>query len=102
LTVLAAGPIVNAGSLRADGAGPGAFGSGGGAGGVVVLASKQRVTNRGVIHAHGGAGGQNGNSDGPGGGGGGGIVHLLAANTVRLANLRGSSRAVWRRRDTGS
>ena len=77
-TVLAAGPVVNRGTLRADGAAITPAGSGGGAGGVVVLASRERVENRGTIGADGGAGGPNGTTDGPGGGGGGGIVHVLA------------------------
>ena len=73
--MLAGTAIVNNGTMRADGDGPVASGSGGGAGGIVVLASKQRVENRGVIRANGGAGGPNDTFDGPGGGG---IVHFLA------------------------
>lgn len=81
--VLAAGGLVNAGLINADGnvefRGPDIAG-GGGAGGVVILASKTSITNSiaGVISAKGGAGAVGDLRTGSGGGGGGGIVHLLA------------------------
>ena len=59
-------------------------GSGGGAGGVIVLASKSTITVAGNIRANGGKGADGfdsgGTADGGGGGGGGGIVHLIATS----------------------
>ena len=82
LTVLAVGPIVNGGTLHADGEDVLSTGGGGGGGGIVILASKERVENSGVITADGGSGGLNTSDGGAGGGGGGGIVHLVAPSIV--------------------
>jgi hypothetical protein len=91
-TVLAQGAIVigSTGSISVN-----AFslsvadGAGGGAGGVLILASKTSVTNQGAIHADGLRGSQSNLDIGAGGGGGGGIVHLLAptitAGTITVA-----------------
>ncbi|MBX7137030.1 MAG: hypothetical protein K1X83_03530 [Oligoflexia bacterium] len=78
-TVIAAGAILNNGSINADGS-DGGSGSGGGGGGIIILASNTSVTNSasGSITARGGAGGASNVGSGAGGGGGGGIVHFLA------------------------
>ena len=62
--------------------GRGLIGTGGGAGGIIIIASKDLLTIDGEVRAHGGNGadGWNGNAgdgEGGGGGGGGGIVHLI-------------------------
>lgn len=79
-TVLAAGAIVNNGTITANGA-AGDPGSGGGGGGVIILASQTSVTNAAsaTISANGGAGGASNTESGAGGGGGGGIIHLISA-----------------------
>jgi hypothetical protein len=78
LLVLARDPLVNAGTIRADGANGASGGSGAGAGGVVILASPISVTTTGAISAQGGNGAGPGGNRGAGGGGGGGIVRLVA------------------------
>lgn len=69
---------LSTGVIRADGfvgLGPGA---GGGAGGIVVLASRTSVANNGLISAQGANGSDSSSQSGAGGGGGGGIIHLAA------------------------
>jgi hypothetical protein len=78
LVVLARTGIVNAAgaAIRADA--ESADRGGGGAGGIVVLASPGAVTNAGRINARGSAGQDSASNRGPSAGGGGGIVHLLS------------------------
>jgi hypothetical protein len=86
--------IAGTGSIKANGvsatnlntAGLGITGSGGGAGGIVILLCKGTLTQSGTIQANAGNGssgfdGNGGNAEGGGGGGGGGII-ILAASTV--------------------
>lgn len=65
-------------------------GSGGGAGGIVVILSKAGITNSGNIRANGGAGSDAtlGTGPRPGGGGGGGGVALLIAASVSQGNVQ--------------
>lgn len=79
LVVLCNGPVINNGSIIADGEDP-AMPVGGGGGGIVVLASRSSVTlgSSSTISVEGGRGGNGTSNTGPSGGGGGGIVHLLA------------------------
>lgn len=83
--------IVNNGSITADSTthfpskGINQFGArGGGAGGIVILASKTSVLNSSSasINANGTDGGNGNFTSAPGGGGGGGIVHFLAPLVV--------------------
>ena len=74
------GPIYNQGFILAD-ANAAQTGTGGGAGGIVILASQTLVDNSaGVISAKGSDGGKDFTCCAPGGGGGGGIVVLSAPN----------------------
>jgi hypothetical protein len=89
LTVLAAKGVTNAGAIHADAEyAPGLIspGDGGGAGGVILLASRTFVTNQGTISARGSDGEDGSLAPGPvhagGGGGGGGIVHFLGPNVA--------------------
>jgi hypothetical protein len=77
LTVLAAGPVVNSGTIVANGSN-GSAGAGGGGGGVIILASKTSVDQSGQLEVQGGAGGSSKINAAAGGGGGGGVAHLLA------------------------
>lgn len=75
------GPIVNAGAINALGASAAGFGAhGGGAGGIVILASRTSVSNAaGTIDVSGGNGGNSNSSwGGAGGGGGGGIIVMVS------------------------
>ena len=85
LVVLCAGPLVNNGSITANGDNGSA---GAGAGGILIFASPTAVTNgaAGVISANGGKG-QDSNIDiGASGGGGGGIIHFISpAITIAVA-----------------
>ena len=81
LTVLAQGPLVNEGSIQANGSStPGGASVGGGGGGVLVLASATRIMNSGALRAAGAPGSPalkepSGNWGlGGGGGGGGGLI----------------------------
>ena len=79
LRVLCFGEVENGGTISADG--QSAFvadGSGGGAGGFILLASSTKVTNSGTLTALGGPGGAAASFTGPGGGGGGGLIHQIA------------------------
>jgi hypothetical protein len=94
LVILAQGAIVNAGGATISANGQSntlaADGSGGSAGGVLILASRTSVTNGGTIRAFGGDGAASSASNGAGGGGGGGIVHLIApsiTNTFGTINV---------------
>ena len=51
---------------------------GGGAGGLIMLASGKQIINRGLLSVKGGEGGRITTSCSPGGGGSGGIVHLMS------------------------
>src|SRR5262249_5210536 len=82
LLVLSQGAIsIGALGVIAANGNPAVFsGSAGGAGGIIVLASRTSVTNAGQLRAHGGSGldaSAGANLSGSGGGGGG-IIHLLA------------------------
>lgn len=74
------GAIVNSGTINAKGGDAYRSGAGGGAGGIIILASATSVTNGfdGTLDVEGGDGGASSSSTGSGGGGGGGIIHLLA------------------------
>lgn len=86
IVILCQGQVTNAagGVMRADGEDGGELSRGGGAGGIIILASRAGVTNDGAIQARGGNGAGLNPVDGTntgyaaGGGGGGGIVHLMA------------------------
>lgn len=80
LLVLAKGALLNdiTGSIIADGKPGTMIGAGGGAGGVVILASASHVTNAGQISAIGGNGAGAAFNTAGSGGGGGGIVHLIS------------------------
>ncbi len=74
-------------------AGASILGTGGGAGGVVVLVGKTGITLAGTIRANGGAGadgfnGNGGTGEGGGGGGGGGIIHLLSSTSPVITGTR--------------
>ncbi len=83
-TVICAGAVTNSGMITANGVDASVPARGGGAGGIVILASTISVANSGSITANGADGGALVATDpssighGPGGGGGGGIVHLAA------------------------
>jgi hypothetical protein len=92
LVVICKNGIVNNGSIIADSTtyfpskGINQFGArGGGAGGIVILASKTSVLNSSSasINADGTDGGNGNSASAPGGGGGGGIVHFLAPLVVK-------------------
>jgi hypothetical protein len=79
---------------------PGPIGGGsGGAGGIIILASKVSVSHEaaGVLEVDGGAGGASDANRGSGGGGGGGLIHILAptinmvGSTSILGGAAGSS-----------
>ncbi|OJT24679.1 hypothetical protein BO221_15545 [Archangium sp. Cb G35] len=87
--------IITGASITANGqngtnpmtAGASILGTGGGAGGVVVVAAKGAITLAGTIQANGGNGadgfnGNGGTGEGGGGGGGGGIIHLLSSSAA--------------------
>lgn len=78
VVILCAGPIVNNGTIRADGS-AGLIGGGGG-GGIIILASKTSVTSPAgsSIIAKGGDGAASSVNTAAGGVGGGGIIHTLA------------------------
>jgi hypothetical protein len=80
VTILAAGALLNNGTITADADLAPASGAGGGAGGIIILASRVSVTESGssVLSAIGSDGGASISSRGAGGGGGGGIIHVLA------------------------
>ncbi|MCG3126937.1 MAG: hypothetical protein CHACPFDD_01792 [Phycisphaerae bacterium] len=81
VTILARGGITvgPAGVVRANG--QTTFnGDGGGAGGLIVLATPAEFVNNGVIEANGGNGGDSSSATAPGGGGGGGIIYVIAAS----------------------
>jgi hypothetical protein len=95
--LLARQGITNVGRFHADPAFPVGLispGDGGGAGGVILLASRRFITNMGLITARG-ANGEDGGTAvgyvaGGGGGGGGGIVHFLSPeNEVGKVNVDG-------------
>ena len=100
LRIFAAGSITISGSIVASGtSGQSATALsssvGGGAGGILILASKTSISNSGAITANGGAGG-NGITgvapSGASGGGGGGIIHLLSpANTAGTLSVSGGA-----------
>ncbi len=96
LAIYAAGQISVNGSITAnggDGAEDNGDGDGGGAGGIIILASKTEVQNNGSITANGGKGVNvnPGNHDASGGGGGG-IIHLLAPSfTVGSLSVAGGA-----------
>lgn len=93
--LLARGPVVNQGTIRADGDTCLLAGAGGGAGGVIILASPESILNAGAIFAEGGYGGPSLYSFGGGGGGSGGIVRFIspsiAAGAVSVAGGGGGS-----------
>ncbi len=64
----------------------GANGSGGGAGGLIVLASSNSIVNSGSLIANGGDGGASNDYVGFGGGGAGGII-VLAAPSITEGTL---------------
>jgi hypothetical protein len=86
IAIYAAGAITVSGSIHADGGGPGidpaGNSDGGGAGGIIVLASKASINNTGTLSAIGGQGAagyaEANETIAQGGGGGGGIIHLLS------------------------
>jgi hypothetical protein len=83
LVVLGGTAVVHADGATITAAGAdGGIGQGGGAGGIVILASKGSVTSAGTIDARGGGGGPSNVFAGVGGGGGGGIVHFLAPTVI--------------------
>lgn len=105
--------VANGGSgFVSQTAGVGAPGVGGGAGGVVILASRGTIGNGGIIRANGGNGSAGWDGDGigsgGGGGGGGGIVRLVAptiitAGTVEVnAGAAGANAGTGTLRDGGS
>jgi Collagen triple helix repeat (20 copies) len=102
LVILSEGATTISGLIMANGGGPGSdsYGDslGGGAGGIIVLASKASINNMGTLSAIGGQGNAAGtfSSGGvlyaPGGGGGGGVVHLLSPNnTAGTVNVGGGN-----------
>ena len=88
--IYAAGAVSITGSIHADAGGPGTDTDdqpdGGGAGGIMILASKTSIDNAGTLSAEGGTGSPLlSTSNGvfaAGGGGGGGIIHLLSPNNT--------------------
>jgi hypothetical protein len=79
--------ISGTGTIAADG-GYGGNCQGGGAGGVIVLASLGTVTHTGIVRASGATGGFTSIFCANGGGGGGGLIHILAQTiTGNNANL---------------
>ena len=98
--VYCTGDIVNNGSgtINANGQSPSLL-TGGGAGGIVILASASSVTNAGTINAIGGNGGASYDYGGAGGGGGGGIIVIAApvisgAGAMNVGGGSGGSTAV--------
>lgn len=65
-------------------------GSGGGAGGLIVLSSKGQISIHGQVAANGGNGSPGWNTPGPqgggGGGGGGGIVHFISSIAAQVTD----------------
>jgi hypothetical protein len=98
LVLLAGGSIEISGEIAANGS-AGAFDaddsescSGGGAGGIIILASKVSIGNTGFLSAVGGAGGSGAPTVSSGGGGGGGLIHLFSpANTPGSTTVSGGA-----------
>ena len=106
LVILAEGSLTIApgGAITANGTSGGqetasgfGFSDGGGAGGIIFLASKTSVANDGTLTADGGSGAAaigGGSPSDAGGGGGGGIIHLLAPSgqiTLGTTHILGGS-----------